>query len=173
MPYLSTGASSGWLEATIFTTNQAYRYLCFKVYIYTLLFLVLVQGLVLVAVLIDGLFFLQIKAPIPWQLLINGFIGGWFATIPLAALQLWVSTWWKSFGTPFALNIICTIPSLSVSNSNQYSQIYPWMQPMLAMSPLQNGVLNVTPVTLVTIIVAGLVFIIGGWLHFIYRDLFA
>ncbi|WEG14605.1 hypothetical protein PU629_09695 [Pullulanibacillus sp. KACC 23026] len=76
-----------------------------------------------------------------------------------------------SFGAPFALNIICTIPALAVSISSQLAPIYPWTQPMLAMSPAQSGVLNVTTETGVTILVAGLAFIIGGWSHFIKRDL--
>jgi lantibiotic transport system permease protein len=163
--------SGGWKQLFVLPIRRTDIYV--SKFIFTLLILLKVQVLVLVAVLIDGLFFLHITDPIPWHLLIKGFIGGWVATIPLAALQLWVSSWWRSFGTPFALNIVCTIPSLTVSNSIQYAQIYPWTQPMLAMSPLQNGVLDVTPESLVTITVGGLVFIIGGWLHFINRDLYA
>lgn len=162
--------SGGWKQLFVLPIRRTDIYV--SKFIYTLLFLALVQGLVLAAVLIDGLFILHIKPPIPWHLLIRGFIGGWIASIPLAALQLWVSTWWKSFGTPFALNIICTIPSLVVSNSSYYARLYPWTQPMLAMSPLQNGVLDVLPESLVTITVSGLVFIIGGWFHFIKRDLY-
>ena len=159
----------GWKQLFMLPIRRTNIYL--SKFVYTLLFLMIVQVLVLVTVLIDGLVFLHINASIPWHLLIRGFIGGWIATIPLAAIQLWVSTWWKSFGSPFALNIICTIPSLAVSSSSQYAQMYPWMQPMLAMSPLQHGTPDLTAASLVTIAVAGFVFIIGGWLHFINRDL--
>ncbi|WP_040207454.1 ABC transporter permease [Neobacillus jeddahensis] len=159
---------SGWKQLLALPVSRTVVYL--SKFFYTLLFLALVQGLVLVAVLVDGFLFLHLTAPIPWQMLIKGFIAGWIATIPLAALQLWVSTWWKSFGAPFALNIILTIPALAISNSSSYAPIYPWAQPMLAMRPTKNGLLDVTPETMITITIAGITFIIGGWLHFIKRD---
>jgi lantibiotic transport system permease protein len=161
--------SGGWKQLLALPISRMVVYSS-KIF-YTLLFLAIVQVLVLVAVLVDGLMFLHIKAPIPWYLLIKGFIAGWIATIPLAALQLWVSTWWKSFGAPFALNIILTIPALAVSNSSVFAPLYPWAQPMLVMLPSHNGILNLTLETTITITTAGIVFIIGGLLHFMKRDI--
>lgn len=163
--------SGGWKQLLASPVSRTTVYA--SKFFYTLLFLALAQGLVFVAVLVDGFVFLHIKAPAPWHLLAKGFIGGWIATIPLAALQLWVSAWWKSFGAPFALNIIFTIPALAISNSSTYAPAYPWAQPMLAMLPTQNGIPNITPETALTVTLAGITFIIGGWLHFIKRDIHA
>jgi len=161
--------SGGWKQLLALPVSRMGVYV--SKFIYTLLFLAMVQGLVLVAVLIDGLMFLHIRGAIPWLMLIKGFVGGWLATIPLAALQLWVSSWWKSFGAPFALNIILTMPALAVSNSSIFAPIYPWAQPMLVMLPSQNGMLNLTIEMIITITTAGIVFIIGGLLHFMKRDI--
>jgi hypothetical protein len=139
-------------------------------FFYVLFFLALAQVLVLFALLVVGLI-LHVHAPIPWTMLSKGIIGGWLATIPLSALQLWVSTWWKSFGAPFALNIILTIPAMSIASSSIYAPLYPWAQPVLAMLPRQQGMLNVTPETMLTMTIAGVIFILGGWLHFTRRDI--
>ncbi|MCL6626793.1 MAG: ABC transporter permease [Alicyclobacillus shizuokensis] len=163
--------AGGWKQLLALPVRRTAVYV--TKFFYVLLFLALVQGLVLLGVLVDGLVFLHIQAPIPWTLLNKGFIGGWIATIPLAALQLWVSSWWKSFGAPFALNIIFTIPAMAVANSSIYAPIYPWAQPMLAMLPGHQGTLNITTETAMTITIAGIVFIIGGWVHFTRRDIHA
>lgn len=162
--------SGGWKQLLTLPISRTSIYAA--KFFYVLLFLALIQGLVLVGVLIDGLI-LPIKNPIPWNMLSKGFFGGWIATIPLAALQLWVSTWWKSFGTPFALNVILTIPAMEISGSSTLAPIYPWAQPMLAMLPSTQGILNMTMETAITITIAGAVFIIGGWLHFIKRDVYS
>lgn len=140
---------------------------------YVLLFLELIQVLVMIGVLVDGRWFLHLQEPIPWSVLAKGAIGGWIATIPLAALQFWASTWWKSFAAPFALNVICTIPASAVEGSNLYAPMYPWAQPMLAMLPGSSGLLYVTKETAITIAIAGIVFIVGGWIHFRTRDICA
>lgn len=43
---------------------------------------------------------------------------------------------------------------------------------MLAM-PRDHGMSNVTTETAMTIAIAGIVFVIGGWLHFVKRDIYA
>lgn len=162
--------TGGWKQLLALPVRRTTVYVA--KFLYVLLFLALVQVLVLIGVLVDGLGFSHIQAPIPWAMLSRGFIGGWIATIPLAALQLWVSTWWNSFSAPFALNIIFTIPAMVVATSS-YAPTYPWAQPMLAMLPSHQGMLNVTTETAMTITIAGIVFMIGGWLHFTRRDIYA
>ncbi|WP_083521068.1 ABC transporter permease [Alicyclobacillus kakegawensis] len=137
--------AGGWKQLLALPVRRTAVY--FTKFFYVLLFLALVQGLVLLGVLVDGLVFLHIQAPIPRAMLNKGFIGGWIATLPLATLQLWVS------------------------NSSIYAPMYPWAQPMLAMLPGHQGTLNITTETAMTITIAGIVFIIGGWLHFTRRDI--
>lgn len=142
-------------------------------FVYVLLFLALAQALVLLGVWMDGVIVLHLSAPFPWTLLTKGVIGGWVATVPLAALQLWVATWWKSFAEPFALNVVCTIPATAIIGSSTFAPIYPWSHPMLAMLPGAHGTFSLTTETATTLLVAGMVFIVGGWLHFATRDLYA
>jgi lantibiotic transport system permease protein len=108
----------------------------------------------------------HLHAPVPWSMLIQGFVEGWMATIPLAALQLWVSIWWKSFAAPFALNVVFTIPATVIGSSNAYAPMYPWAQPMLAMLPNAHAGLTVTSTMAVTVALSGAVFIVGSWLYF-------
>ena len=67
--------------------------------------LAVVQLLFMGAVLGAGLIH-KVDAPIPWEMLLRCLLGGWVACLPLAALQLGVSTAWSSFAAPLALNVV-------------------------------------------------------------------
>lgn len=95
------------------------------------------QLLFLVAVLGVGLIQGLDLATIPWDLFSMKLLGGLIACLPLAALQLFVSTMWNSFAAPLVLNMIFTVPNILVANSAVYGPFYPWAQPMLAM--IQTG----------------------------------
>ncbi|MDO3411366.1 ABC transporter permease [Saccharibacillus sp. CPCC 101409] len=95
--------------------------------------LALNQLLFLAAVLAAGLFKGFDLSLIPWELFAPRLIGGFVACLPLAALQLFVSTMWSSFAAPLVLNVIFTIPNILVANSSEIGPYYPWAQPMLAM----------------------------------------
>jgi lantibiotic transport system permease protein len=75
------------------------------------------------------------EGTVPWELVLPRVIGGWLATLPLAALQLTVSQAWSSFAAPLALNVTFTVPNILVANSATYGPYYPWVQPLIAMSP--------------------------------------
>lgn len=160
--------SGGWEQLLALPVKRSNVYIA--KFLYVLLFLALAQILVLIGILLNGFMLFHIPATIPWTQFAKDFIGGWMASIPLAALQLWVATWWKSFGAPFALNIILTIPAMAVAHSHTYGPIYPWTQPMLAMLNSHQGIINVTSETLMTIVISGIVFITVGLLHFTRRD---
>lgn len=161
--------SGGWKQYLALPVNRSSVYIIKLVYV--LLFLAFAQILVLMGILLNGFMLFHIQSAIPWGEFTKDFIGGWIAAIPLAALQLWVATWWKSFGAPFALNIILTIPGVAVAHSHTYGPIYPWTQPMLAMLNMNHGnLLNVTTETLLTIVISGIVFVTVGLLHFTKRD---
>ncbi|WP_067624140.1 ABC transporter permease [Alicyclobacillus acidiphilus] len=161
--------SGGWKQILAFpiprTTIYAVKFL------YVFAFVALAQILVLLGVVSTGVGVLHIMTPIPWNMLFRSILGGWIAIIPLIALQLWVSTWWKSFGAPFAVNVILTIPGVAVAHSSRFGPVYPWAQPMLAMMPGGHHFLDMTTKTTSTIIISGVVLILVGWLHFAKRDI--
>jgi hypothetical protein len=74
-----------------------------------------------------------IASDIPWRMLLAAVGGGWLACLPLAALQLSVSTLWSSFAAPLVINVMLTLPNLLIINSKQFAPYYPWAQPALAM----------------------------------------
>jgi lantibiotic transport system permease protein len=73
--------------------------------------------------------------PIPFDVLTKSVVGGWIATLPLAAITLGVSMAWSSFGAPLALNVVFTLPNIMVANSEKFAPYYPWVQPFLTMIP--------------------------------------
>lgn len=125
--------SGGWKQILAFPIPRAIVYIV--KFLYVLTFLAIAQILTMFGVIATGVTVLHISTTVPWNLLCRSILGGWLACIPLIALQLWVSTWWKSFGAPFALNVILTIPAVAVAHSARFGPVYPWAQPMLAMIP--------------------------------------
>jgi lantibiotic transport system permease protein len=109
---------------------------------------------------------------VPWGYLAEHAAAGWLAALPLAALQMWVSTGWKSFAAPLALNVVLTLPAVLIANTATYGPWYPWAQPVLAMMPGDAfGDHLLSPTTFYPIVLGGLVvFVIGGWLSFLRRD---
>lgn len=71
--------------------------------------------------------------PFPTIIILKTVLGGWVATLPLIALQLWLSMLFKSFAAPFAANVIFTIPTILVMNSEKFAPYYPWAQPFAMM----------------------------------------
>jgi hypothetical protein len=97
-------------------------------------------------------------------------LGGWIACLPLAALQMAVSSAWSSFAAPMALNVVFTFPNILVANSADYGPYYPWVQPLLAMVPRTKesfGAFNVPAETLFLVILGSFVlFLAGGLIYF-------
>lgn len=108
----------------------------------------------------------------PFELVLTSLLGGWIATFPLVALQLWVSTAWKSFAAPMAINVIFTFPSILAVNSERFGPYYPWSQPFLGMIPMQgpDSMFFFSIQTLVFVILGCfLVFFLGGLRMFLRR----
>lgn len=108
---------------------------------------------------------------VPWGLLLPRMFGGWLATLPLAALQLLVSQSWSSFAAPLAINVSLTIPNILVANSTTYAPYYPWVQPLLAMSPYAAdegfGAFNLPLESLMVVVLGSFVlFFAAGLLSF-------
>lgn len=161
--------SGGWKQTLAFPVPRTTLY--FVKFLYVLVLVAIAQLLMMFGTIVTGLSALHITASVPWGILWKSILGGWLACIPLIALQLWVSTWWKSFGAPFALNIILTIPAVAVAHSSRFGPWYPWAQPMLIMQPGGHHFLNVTPKTTTTIVLSAVILIAAGWLHFKRRDI--
>lgn len=161
--------SGGWKQILAFPVPRTTIY--FTKFLYVLAFVALAQLLMMFGVVATGLTVLHISATVPWGILFRSVLGGWLACIPLIALLLWVSTWWKSFGAPFAVNIILTIPAVAVAHSSRFGPVYPWAQPMLAMMPGSHHFLYMTTKTASTIIISAIVLVLTGWMHFSRRDI--
>lgn len=107
--------------------------------------------------------------PFPTEILIKIALGGWVATFPLIALQLWVSIMWKSFAAPFVVNVIFTLPAVLIVNSERFGPYYPWTQPFMMMYVHdRTDQLFLVPWNQLLIVVGGsfLVFFLGGLLYF-------
>ncbi|PYI53749.1 ABC transporter permease [Paenibacillus flagellatus] len=139
-------------------------------FVYVMLLVAFTQLLFVIVLLLIGTA-LGFSAPIPWSEIARSVAGGWVACLPLAALQLAVSTAWPSFAAPLAVNVIFTIPNILITNSAEYGPYYPWAQPMLAMIPrggeMSFGAFNVTPETLFLVILGSFVlFGVSGYVYF-------
>ncbi|KOS63179.1 ABC transporter permease [Lysinibacillus agricola] len=107
--------------------------------------------------------------PFPMEIVWKSIIGGWVATLPLVALQLWMSIMFKSFAAPFAVNVIFTLPSILIINSERFGPYYPWAQPFSMMYIVGNtdDVFFVPWDQLLTVVGGGfLLFFLGGYLYF-------
>lgn len=112
---------------------------------------------------------------VPWAILARSIVAGWVAVLPLAALQLWVSSRWRSFGAALALNVCFTLPAIFAAQSSQFGPWYPWAQPLLAMLPDRaeisaGGPLMISPQTFWLVIVGGLALALVGGLLTITRS---
>lgn len=107
--------------------------------------------------------------PFPLEIVWKCVIGGWIATFPLVALQLWLSLMWKSFAAPFAVNVVFTLPTILVVNSDKVSPYYPWAQPfsMMYIGGSQDDVFFVPWEQLLTVVGGSFVlFFLAGYLYF-------
>ncbi|MNI79034.1 hypothetical protein D3C73_1354650 [compost metagenome] len=113
--------------------------------------------------------------PIPWGLVATSLFGGWFACLPLAALQLGISLSWSSFAAPLAVNVSLTIPNMLIINSQDIAPFYPWAQPVLAMMPLGEadfGAFNLPLESLmITVLGSFLLFFAAGFIHFRRKEI--
>ncbi|QHS22805.1 ABC transporter permease subunit [Virgibacillus sp. MSP4-1] len=74
-----------------------------------------------------------ITDPFPMTIVWKSILGGWVASFPLVALQLWMSMIWKNFAASFTVNVIFTLPAILAVNSKTFGPVYPWGQPFLMM----------------------------------------
>ena len=155
----------GWKQLLVMPISRRSLYLA-KFSVVALL-LGAIQLLFLAAILGAG-WFHGVGSPLPWDMLATSLLGGWAACLPLAALQLAVSTAWSSFAAPLALNVVFTIPNMLVVNSATYGPYYPWAQPLLAMVPSGQAGFGSFAVPFQTLMLV----VLGGFLIFLSAGLF-
>ena len=111
-----------------------------------------------------------INGDLPMLTLIGYCIKGFLACLPLMLLQLIISIRSKTFGIPLAVSIVFTLPAIIVA-STPLGQIYPWTQPMLAMSPADESPIKsyFTFYTLLSILSMALLYF--GIRNFAKRDI--
>ncbi|EMA6343220.1 ABC transporter permease [Bacillus cytotoxicus] len=159
-------ANGGWKQLLIQPVTKYHTYIIKFFFIFT--FISIVQVLFIMSFVTAG-HLLHLSGPFPLTLVIKSVVGGCIATLPLIALQLWVSTIWSSFAAPIALNVIATIPALMIANSERFGPSYPWAQPFLAMLPKEDSqLLYISMETLIFVVMGSFALLfIGGFVHFI------
>lgn len=168
----SEHVAGGWKQLLSLPVPRSHVFLAKYVLVAALL---LLTNLVFVALFVGQGLLEHLQGPIPWGTLGRSIAGGWLAVLPLAALQLSVSTRWRSFGAALALNVCLTLPAIFAAQSEQVGPWYPWAQPVLAMMPkvgeAGERLLNVEPMTLWVVIVGGFIVVMtAGLATFVRSD---
>ncbi|MFB6366675.1 ABC transporter permease [Paenibacillus elgii] len=134
--------------------------------------LALIQFIFLLGYLISGIV-AGVPGTIAWPSVLYSVFGGWIGILPLAALQMWISTKIKSFGVAQILNVCCVVPNIVVTGLHStigawfpFSPAYYIMMPQTAtFAP------RVEPYSLFTIVlVTFLVYLLLGKRSFVRRD---
>jgi lantibiotic transport system permease protein len=111
-----------------------------------------------------------VEGSLPLFTILGFMIRGILACLPLILLQLIISIRAKTFGIPLAVSIVFTLPAIIVA-STPLGQIYPWTQPMLAMSPEDESPIQSYLLFYTLVIGTFMVLLIYGIRSFIKRDL--
>ncbi|MGG3527738.1 hypothetical protein COM13_04485 [Bacillus pseudomycoides] len=161
-------SNGGWKQLLVQPISR------YHVYIIKFLFILLFIGAMQVFFIISYISvgqLLHVPGPFPLATIVKSVVGGWIATLPLIALQLWVSSIWSSFAASIALNVIASIPAMIIANSARFGPIYPWSQPFLAMLPKEgSGLFYISVQTLVFVVIGSFVIVfIGGFVHFMKK----
>lgn len=137
-------------------------------YIVLTLLILIIQLLYLCAIFAVG----SIRGfsdPFPLGIVWKSILGGWVATLPLVAFQLWMSILFSSFAAPFAINVIFTLPSILAINSEHFGPYYLWAQPfsMMYISGNMNDVFFIPWQQLIMVVGGGFILLFfGGYFYF-------
>lgn len=135
-----------------------------------------VVKMVVITMLILFIFFIGfgyikgVEGSLPLFTILGFVIRGILACLPLILLQLIISIRAKTFGIPLAVSIVFTLPAIIVA-STPLGQIYPWTQPMLAMSPEDESPIQSYFLFYTLVIGTFMVLLIYGIRSFIKRDI--
>ncbi|AYV72284.1 ABC transporter permease [Bacillus sp. PK3-056] len=135
----------------------------------TVVKMVVITMLILLIFFIGFGYLKGVEGSLPLFTILGFMIRGILACLPLILLQLIISIRAKTFGIPLAVSIIFTLPAIIVA-STPLGQIYPWTQPMLAMSPEDESPIQSYLLFYTLVIGTFLVFLIYGLLNFIKKE---
>lgn len=137
-------------------------------YIVLVILVLVIQLLYLCALVAVG----SIKGfsePFPIEIIWKSILGGWVATFPLVALQLWMSMLFNSFAAPFAVNVIFTLPSILAINSEHIGPYYLWAQPfsMMYIGGKTDDIFFIPWEQLISVVGGGFIlFFLCGYIYF-------
>ncbi|MDG5472314.1 ABC transporter permease [Jeotgalibacillus sp. ET6] len=134
-----------------------------------LMAIVLVIQLLYLAALYSVGLIKGVTEPFPLTIIWKSVLGGWVATLPLVALQLWLSILFKSYAAPLTVNVVFTLPAVLAINSERFGPYYPWAQPfsMMYISGDPNDLFFVPWEQLLTVVGGSFViFYLMGWVYF-------
>ncbi|WP_060206567.1 ABC transporter permease [Sporosarcina koreensis] len=135
----------------------------------TVVKMVVITMLILLIFFIGFGYIKGVEGSLPIFTILGFMIRGILACLPLILLQLIISIRAKTFGIPLAVSIVFTLPAIIVA-STPLGQIYPWTQPMLAMSPEDESPIQSYFLFYTLVIGAFIVFLIYGLRSFTKRD---
>ena len=136
----------------------------------TVVKMVVITMLILLIFFIGFGYIKGVGGSLPIFTILGFMIRGILACLPLILLQLIISIRAKTFGIPLAVSIVFTLPAIIVA-STPLGQIYPWTQPMLAMSPEDESPIQSYFLFYTLVIGTFMVLFIYGLRSFIKRDI--
>lgn len=134
--------------------------------------LAVVQLTFLLGYLVSGMI-TKVPGSIDWMTLGYSIIGGWIGILPLAALQIWLSTKIKSFGTAQIVNFCCVVPNIVFTGfPSQIGAWLPFSPPYYIMMPQTASYApRVEPYSLFAIVLITFVaYLMLGKRSFVRRD---
>nr|WP_326832447.1 ABC transporter permease [Bacillus velezensis] len=136
----------------------------------TVVRMIFISMFILILLFIGFGYMLGISGSLPLLTILGYGIRGILACLPLILLQLIVSIRSKTFGIPLAVSIVFTLPAIIIA-STPLGQVYPWTQPMLAMSPADESPIQSNFLFYSIMVITCLVLLVYGIRSFTKRDL--
>lgn len=117
--------------------------------------------------------FLDFNGPIPWDLILKQAFYPYIVSFPLMAFQLWVSMVCQNQIIPISLGIIFTLSGFFLQNVKWLFWVYPiWGTPILPSDEFNKVIINTDLSFFFNMsLTVGLLFLIGGMIHFSKREL--
>ncbi|AFJ64186.1 MrsE [Bacillus velezensis] len=136
----------------------------------TVVRMIFISMSILILLFIGFGYMLGISGSLPLLTILGYGIRGILACLPLILLQLIVSIRSKTFGIPLAVSIVFTLPAIIIA-STPLGQVYPWTQPMLAMSPEDESPIQSNFLFYSIMVITCLGLLVYGIRSFTKRDL--
>lgn len=117
--------------------------------------------------------FLDFNGPILWDLIIKQAFYPYIVSFPLMAFQLWMSMVCQNQIIPISLGIIFTLSGFFLQNVKWLFWVYPiWGTPILPSDEFNKVIINTDLSFFFNMsLTVGLLFLIGGMIHFSKREL--